>query len=152
LAELAMSDEGQSETYGTVTSTYKTMQRAVADLLSKEHLTQPQFIALRILAKKGAMGMRKISDEMLVTPGNLTGIVDRLQRKGLISRRAREGDRRAAVIELTDKGRAAQEAVAMRYGRLMRRAFEAFTSDEQEALRRLLQKLERGMSRSTDET
>lgn len=143
-------DEGHSETYNTVTATYKAMQRAIAELLSKEHLTQPQFIALRVIAKKGAMRMRKISDEMLVTPANVTGIVDRLEHKGLICRKAPQGDKRATIVELTDEGRAAQEAVALRYGKFMQRALQAFTSEEQDALRHLLEKLQQEMCRSKD--
>lgn len=150
VAKRTVLDESHSETYNTVIATYKTMQRAIAELLSKEQLTQPQFVALRIIAKKGAMGMRGISDEMLVTPANLTGIVDRLQQKGLIRRAARHGDRRAAVIELTDEGRAAQQAVALKYGRFMQVALQAFTPDEQDSLRHLLQKLQREMSRTRD--
>ncbi len=144
-------DERHTETYNTVTATYKTMTRAIAGLLAKEHLTQPQFIALRVIAKKGASRMRQISDEMLVTPANLTGIVERLQHKGLIRKSSRRGDRRATIIELTDEGRAAQEAVALKYHRFMQKALEALTPDEQDSLRHLLQKLQREMSLTRDE-
>ena len=139
--------ERHNETYNTVITTYKVMQRSIAELLSEEGLTQPQFYALRVIAKNGAMPMRGISDEMHVTPANVTGIIDRLEHKGLIKRMARQGDRRATIIELTPEGRAVQERVAARYGELMQRALQAFTTDEQEALRYLLEKLQREMSR-----
>ena len=41
---------------------------------------------------------------MYVTPSNITGIIDRLERKGLVERIRKEGDRRVALITLTDNG------------------------------------------------
>lgn len=140
--------ERRDETYNTVIATHKLMQRSIAELLSEEALTQAQFYALRVVARNGAMLMRKISEEMLVTPATITGIVDRLERKGLVKRMARQGDRRATIIELTPEGRAVQERVATRYSELMQRALHAFTTDEQRALRHLLEKLQQEMSRS----
>ena len=43
---------------------------------------------------------------MYVTPSNITGIIDRLERKGLVERIRKEGDRRVALITLTDVGKA----------------------------------------------
>ena len=148
VSDPAPADESHHETYGVVTATYKSMQRAIAEKLSMEGLTHPQFLALRAIAKKGAIGMRKISDELLVTPANVTGIVDRLQEKGLITRATRKGDRRASVIELTKEGKATHRAAALRYGKLMQTAVEALTLEEQDVLRRLLEKLQREMARS----
>jgi DNA-binding MarR family transcriptional regulator len=147
-----LKDERHNETYDAVNAAFKAMQRSIAELLAEEGLTQPQFVAMRVVAKSGATPMRKISDEMFVTPANLTGIIDRLENKGLIKRMARQGDRRATIIELTPEGRAAQERVASRYSRFMQDALQAFTKDEQKTLRYLLEKLRRGMSVSRGET
>jgi MarR family transcriptional regulator, organic hydroperoxide resistance regulator len=145
-------DERHNETYDAVNAAFKAMQRSIAELLAEEGLTQPQFVAMRVVAKSGAAPMRKISDEMLVTtPANLTGIIDRLESKGLIKRMARRGDRRATIIELTPEGRAAQERVASRYSRFMQNALQAFTKDERKTLRYLLEKLRREMSVSRGE-
>ncbi len=137
-----------NETYNAVIAAFKAMQHSITELLSEEGLTQPQFIALRVIAKNGSIPMRGISDEMLVTPANVTGIINRLEHKGLIKRMARPWDRRATIIELTHKGRAAQERVTLTYSEFMQKALQAFTTDEQEALRYLLEKLQQEMSRS----
>ena len=135
-------------TYNAVIAAFKSMQHSIAELLSTEGLTQPQFIALRVIAKNGSIPMKGISDAMFVTPANVTGIIDRLEQKGLIQRRARPGDRRTTIVELTHEGRAAQERVTLRYSEFMKKALQAFTTDEQEALRYLLEKLQQEMSRS----
>lgn len=138
----------QNETYGAVTWAYKVMARRIAGMFSEEGLTQPQFQALRIVAKKGAVCMREISDAMFVTPANITGIIDRLEARGLLTRAGRKGDRRTTDIMLTTKGKALQGRVAEKYGRFMQNALGVFTQEEQKTLRDLLLKLQEGMSRS----
>lgn len=137
-----------NETYNAVMATYKVMHRKISEMLSEEGLTQPQFQVLRIVAKVGATPMRGISDEMLVTPANITGIIDRLESKGLIERMVGQGDRRATIIELTSKGRAVQDRVAVKYGEFMQKVLQAFTTDEQRILSDLLMRLQREMSGS----
>jgi DNA-binding MarR family transcriptional regulator len=87
-----------------------------------------------------------MSDDMLVTPGNVTGIVDRLEQKGLVKRTARPGDRRATVIDLTPEGLALHKRVASRYRDFVKRAVGGLTADEQHSLRDLHEKLRREMS------
>ncbi len=145
-AELA---EQRNGTYNAIIATYKTVQRSITAMLSEEGLTQPQFHALRVVAKCGPTLMRRISDDMQVTPANITGIIDRLESKGLIRRMGRKGDRRTTIIELTSKGKEMHERVASRYGEFMQKALQTFTADEQDALRSLLVKLQEEMSRST---
>jgi DNA-binding MarR family transcriptional regulator len=139
------------ETYNAIIAAFKAMQHSIAELLSEEGLTQPQFIALCVIAKNESIPMKVISDEMLVTPANITGIVDRLEHKELIKRMARPGDRRATIINLTHEGRAMQERVSLKYSEFMQKALQAFTRDEQKALRHLLKKLQQEMSRLRDE-
>jgi MarR family 2-MHQ and catechol resistance regulon transcriptional repressor len=141
--------EDNDEAYATVIETYKLMHRRTFELASKEGLTQPQFSALRVIARNGAMLMRDISEKMFVTPANLTGIVDRLEQKGLVRRSSRQGDRRATVIDLTPKGSMLQERVATRYSEFVHRALGALTAEEQQKLRYLLEKLQREMSLSS---
>jgi MarR family 2-MHQ and catechol resistance regulon transcriptional repressor len=137
-----------NETYSAVIAAFKAIQRSITDLLSREGLTQPQFYALRVIARNGSMPMRGISDNLHVTPADVTGIIDRLEHKGLIKRTVRPKDRRATIIELTPEGKAVQERVATKYGEFMKKALQAFTTDEQEALRYLLEKLQQEMSRA----
>jgi DNA-binding MarR family transcriptional regulator len=141
--------ERNDQTYESVVATYKAMRRSTLELVAEEGLTEPQYQALKVMAKNGAVVMRKISDDMLVTPANVTGIVDRLEQKGLIKRTARLGDRRATVIELTPGGLAVQKRVASRYREFVQRAVGALTADEQRSLRNLLEKLQLEMSRQT---
>jgi DNA-binding MarR family transcriptional regulator len=73
--------EPDNETYNAVMAAYKAMRSSIAEELSKEGLTPPQFGLLRAVAKCGAMPLNRISQKMLVTPPNITGVVDRLETK-----------------------------------------------------------------------
>jgi DNA-binding MarR family transcriptional regulator len=73
--------------------------------MSKQHdLTGPQSSVLRTLDKCGPLSSASLSRRLYVTPSNVTGIIDRLEKKGLVERVRKEGDRRVALITLTEKG------------------------------------------------
>jgi MarR family transcriptional regulator, organic hydroperoxide resistance regulator len=131
-----------------INSTYRTILRKSEELLSEEDLTRPQFQALRFVAEKGATPMKGISEKLSVTPANVTGIIDRLESKGLLKRGAHAGDRRATIIELTAKGAAVQERVASKYKGFVRGSLKALSRDEQKMLREILLKLQEGMSQA----
>ena len=69
-------------------------------------LTGPQSGVLRSLFNKGSMSSADLSRLTYVTPSNITGIIDRLENKGLVERIRVKGDRRIALITLTHKGEA----------------------------------------------
>jgi DNA-binding MarR family transcriptional regulator len=68
-------------------------------------LTGPQSVVLRLLLNNGSMSSADLSRLMYVTASNMTGIIDRLEKKDLIERMRKEGDRRVSLIILTDTGK-----------------------------------------------
>ena len=68
-------------------------------------LTGPQSLVLRLLIKEGALSSADLSRQMYVTPSNITGIIDRLNKKGFVERIRKPGDRRVALITLTESGK-----------------------------------------------
>jgi DNA-binding MarR family transcriptional regulator len=69
-------------------------------------LTGPQVEALRILYKEGTLSSAELSRKLFVTPSNITGIIDRLEKKELVNRIRNPYDRRISLLELTDHGEA----------------------------------------------
>jgi DNA-binding MarR family transcriptional regulator len=69
-------------------------------------LTLTQLRSLFLIANKGSTNFRKLAEALGVTPSNVTGIVDRLEEQGLVSRTQNPEDRREMTLEATDKGRA----------------------------------------------
>ncbi len=72
-------------------------------------LTGPQLLALHVLLRDGEMSSCRLARALQLSPPTVTGILDRLERKGLAERTRNRTDRRAVVLRATD---AAAEAVA----------------------------------------
>ena len=67
--------------------------------------TLPRFDVLAMLDRSsGGLRMSELSAQLMVSNGNVTGIVERLVQDGLVERVAVEGDRRATRVRLTKQG------------------------------------------------
>ena len=75
-------------------------------------LMPPQQMVLGLLHEPRPMG--ELAHEMHCDSSNITGIVDRLSERGLVERRAAEGDRRVKLVALTGEGRALREELVRR--------------------------------------
>ncbi len=74
--------------------------------ISKRYgLTEPQSAVLRNLFNNGPVSSADLSRTLYVTPSNITGIIDRLEKKQFVERIRKEGDRRVALITLTQSGK-----------------------------------------------
>jgi len=69
-------------------------------------LTVTQLRSLFLIANKGSTNFRKMAEALKVTPSNVTGIIDRLEDQGLVSRTQNPEDRREMTLQATDKGKA----------------------------------------------
>jgi DNA-binding MarR family transcriptional regulator len=83
-----------------------------------EHLTLPQFDVLaQLYRRRPGMTPGELTRELLVTAGNVTGIVDRLARRRLVERRPVPEDRRAVRVRLTSRGHRVMEQAIPRHRR-----------------------------------
>jgi DNA-binding MarR family transcriptional regulator len=147
----ARTTEIDQEAYNAIIATSKVIRRVALRLFVEEGITEPQFQALMLLVENGSMLMRKMSDEMLVTPANVTGIMDRLEEKSMVRRTAGKEDRRATIIEITSEGKALYGRVAIKKAEMLQKALATFTKEELTTLNSLLEKFQREMSRSIGE-
>jgi DNA-binding MarR family transcriptional regulator len=143
--------QADREAYNSVGATFKVVRHAALKLFAEEGLTEAQLQALGLLLENGPMLMRKMSDAMLVTPANVTGIVDRLEEKRLVKRTPGKGDRRATFIEITSEGKTLHDRVAKKKDDMIQKALATFTKDELLTISRLLEKFQRAISRSVGE-
>ncbi|HEX2554106.1 MAG TPA: MarR family transcriptional regulator [Microvirga sp.] len=104
-------------------------------------VTLPRFDLMAQLDKAPeGMTLSDLSKRMMVSNGNLTGLVERLAASGHLDRRTSESDRRAQVISLTPLGRAEFRAMAAAHEHWIANLFGDLTRREQEDLMRLLAK------------
>ncbi|GID69697.1 hypothetical protein Acy02nite_75780 [Actinoplanes cyaneus] len=77
--------------------------------LEARGLTRTRATALWTMARHDPLTQREVADLLGVTPRNVTKLVDALERDGFVTRTAHAGDRRAVLVLLTAKGKAAAE-------------------------------------------
>lgn len=104
-------------------------------------LTPAQFDVIATLGNTPGMTFKKLGERTLTTKGTLTGIIDRLQAKGLVKRVAHEEDRRSTLAVLTTKGNAVFRRAFPRQIAHLRRRFEKLSDKELAEMAHVLHKL-----------
>lgn len=117
---------------------------AIRDDLERD-VTLPRFDLLANLSREDGRTLSALSRSMLVTPGNLTGLVDRAVRDGMVERRADPTDRRAWRIHITPKGQRAFRVAEQRHAERVNALFSMLSAAELETLSRLLDKVRGGL-------
>jgi DNA-binding MarR family transcriptional regulator len=104
-------------------------------------VTLPRFdLMAQLYRAPKPMTLGELSQRMMVSNGNVTGLVDRLVEQGLLSRRPSPKDRRAQLVNLTAEGRRFFRAMARANGDWIADMLADLSSDEIETLMRLLAK------------
>ena len=121
---------------------YGLVLQRVRTLPDRSGLTLPQFDALaQLLRYPKGMTAGELSHALLVTAGNVTGIVARLRSRGLVVRETRPDDRRTAALRLTPAGRRLALAAVLRHERHLENVFSKMPGPERTRLRRSLDRL-----------
>jgi DNA-binding MarR family transcriptional regulator len=103
--------------------------------------TLARFDLLANLEREDGQTPAALSRRMLVTAGNLTGLVDRAERDGVAERRPDPSDRRLSRVWLTDKGRQLVQSLLPAHADHVSELLAALDAGERRELRRLLGKL-----------
>jgi DNA-binding MarR family transcriptional regulator len=114
-------------------------------------VTFPRFDLLAQLDRVPAgMTLGELSGRMMVSNGNVTGLVERLTAQGLIDRRPSPSDRRVQIVRLTAEGRRFFRARARANGDWIAEVFADLTPSEIDALMRLLGKTKASARKAID--
>ncbi len=109
--------------------------------LSACALTLTQLGVLEAVLHLGPLTHRELGRKLLTSPGNLTDVVDKLEKRGLVTRVRAEQDRRQVRVELTQAGRALIEDIFPRHAADIAHAMGGLSPVELETLGHLLRKL-----------
>lgn len=114
--------------------------------LRQNDLTAAQFNTLLVLYSAGIDGMRmsEIGRKLVVTKANVTGLIDRLERQGLVAR-ATEQDRRATAVRLTPEGDRIVRKVGPALANLLADLTACLSASQKQSLVELLTALRRGL-------
>jgi DNA-binding MarR family transcriptional regulator len=106
-------------------------------------LAPQQMIALRMLGA-GPRRMGELAQALFCDNSNVTGIVDRLEERGLLTREAAEGDRRVKLLVLTDEGERMRVEITKRMAEPPP-AIASLSEKDQRTLRDILQRAVEGI-------
>jgi len=124
-------------------------QRLRSHLNANFGITLPQFEVLWQLDRSdGPVVMSRLSEQLQVTSSNITGVVDRLERDGLVKRFRSGTDRRVKRIEMTAAGRAAFADIAAGSEVWIERVFTDLSDKDVMQLKKLLHKASKSAAKA----
>jgi MarR family transcriptional regulator, 2-MHQ and catechol-resistance regulon repressor len=112
-----------------------------------EGLTPSQFAAMEALFHLGPLCQREIGGKLLKSSGNITLVIDNLEKRGLVRRERGSDDRRFITVHLTDEGKALIARIFPAHAEEIASVLSLLTEEEQEELGRLCKKLGSGVER-----
>jgi len=131
--------------------TAQEMSNFAERVLKPYDLTLEQFHLLKNMPEDQGLTQRELGEVANKKPANMTRILDRLELKELMVRRENPGDRRAALVFLTEKG---QNLVAQVHGgfeRFSARLVQSISEEEQEVAMNVLHRMSQNLQEMTDE-
>ena len=114
-----------------------------AGSIKRTELGDSDFRVLEALLHKGPLPVNTVGPKVWLTPGSISVAVDRLVKKGLVSRKGHARDRRVRQVQLTRKGRALITRGFRAHAAAMETAVSVLSKNERLTLLRLLKKLGR---------
>ena len=128
--------------------TYVKLMRAAESVTGRIHkhlssigLTLSQFAVIEALFHLGPLSQRQIGQKILRSSGNITMVIDNLEKNGLVRRKRDKADRRFFIVHLTDRGHQLISNIFPPHARVIAKEFDVLTAAEQDTLGILCKKL-----------
>ena len=117
-------------TLRSLVSTYQAFEHYSAPNVKALGLTMTQFDVIATLGNQLPMTCKELGEKTLVTKGTLTGVLERLQTKGILERKINPEDARSQMIGLTENGQKLFEKVFPEHLRHLDRAFKNLSTEQ----------------------
>lgn len=129
---------------------YQAFENFSAPHIKSMNLTSPQFDVIATLANQPPMTCKALGEKTLITKGTLTGILDRLALKGLLTRLDNTNDGRSQNVALTESGQQLFEQVFPMHMQHLSAAFGQLSEQEMQHLTSALKQLRTAMENFTN--
>lgn len=127
-------------TFRRLLRTTLSMKRAMGAVFAQAGLTGAQFHTLVRIPDQG-IPVTRLAARSWADPGNASGVVDRLERDGLVERQPAAHDRRVVLVHVTPAGRALMDRLWPQYVDGIHRIMEPLSVEDRERLNELLDRL-----------
>jgi DNA-binding MarR family transcriptional regulator len=121
------------------------VERRIVAVLSRHGLTLPQFDVIATLRFSAGVTQQELAERLLVTKGNVTGVLDRLEALGWVERRPDPQDRRANRLHLTAAGRRKIGQVMPEHDAVVLDVMKGVSDADVKAFRKVLGEIERAV-------
>ena len=128
-------DDALSEAFWAVA---RRLRERSQETLAPWDITPAHLRALRTLRRHGTMRLSELSDHLQIAPRSTTEVVDALEARNLVRRRADPGDRRATLVEVTEHGTGVLTAIHDTRGTEAGRVFGRLSPPDRAELARIL--------------
>jgi DNA-binding MarR family transcriptional regulator len=139
-----MARERYLRTLRALAQCYHAFSRHSAGHVRSLGYTPAQFDIIATLGRTPGMTFKQLGEQTLITKGTLTGVVDRLEARGIVRRVGSRSDARSTIVVLTRKGEAEFERVFHEHIAYLERAFTVLGRGEMDRLDALLARLSGG--------
>ncbi|MBL9020790.1 MAG: MarR family transcriptional regulator [Myxococcales bacterium] len=143
---LPLSEEAKVEVDAiveTIIYLYTESRRLTKQAARELGLTGPQLTVIKLLETFGDLSLSSLSERIRAQNSTVTGIIDRMEREGLVSRERSTSDRRVVYIRLTPKGSELAKSIAVEPMEIMRGVLGALNREDSRDLLRILGKLQK---------
>lgn len=128
--------------------TYVKLMRAAESVTARIHrhlsstgLTLSQFAVLEALYHLGPLSQKDLGRKILRSSGNITMVIDNLEKRGLVRRKRQDVDRRYSIVHLTGRGNNLIERIFPHHAKVIVDEMGILSAEQQEALSTLCKKL-----------
>lgn len=125
----------------SLTRASETLNNRLNRHLAEADLTVSQFGTLEVLHHLGPLNQRTIGEKLLKSGGNITMVIDNLEKNGYVKRQKDPVDRRAVLIHLTTKGKKFIEEFFPKHLEKIKSEFSVLSETEKKTLTHLCKKL-----------
>ena len=120
---------------------YTESRRITKELAKRADLTGPQLTVVKLLEQVGDLSLSELSDRIRAQNSTVTGIIDRMEREGLVLRERSKEDRRVVHIKLTPKGHTLAKEIPVEPMEIFKGALESLSVQEMRDLMRIMTKV-----------
>jgi DNA-binding MarR family transcriptional regulator len=120
---------------------YTEGRRLTKESARQRNLTSPQLTVIKVLETFGDVSLSELSERIRAQNSTVTGIIDRMEREGLVKRERSKEDRRVVHIRLTSKGAELARDIKVEPMEILRRAILSLSAAEGRELVKVSMKL-----------
>ncbi|WP_209122158.1 MarR family winged helix-turn-helix transcriptional regulator [Alkalihalobacillus sp. BA299] len=140
--EISIQDEDLAlKSFIVLSRAYRAVSDRVEEDIRRYGLNPTEFAVLELLFHKGDQAIQQIGKKVLLASGSITYVVDKLEKKNLLERRACPKDRRVTYAAITEEGMDLMYKIFPSHKAAINKIFSSLTSDEKETMIHLLKKL-----------